>query len=91
MGSHLDRPLSFVGCASATKIIGRALVKVAGVRLTIKAIAIRRRRLRFSAFNLVRQALAHNSGWPEQWRSPEPKASYDAIIVGAGGHGLATA
>ena len=32
-----------------------------------------------------------NEGWPEQWRSPEPKASYDAIIVGAGGHGLATA
>ena len=30
-------------------------------------------------------------GWPEQWRSPEPKAAYDVVIVGAGGHGLATA
>ena len=49
------------------------------------------RRLRFSLFNLARQALAHNSGWPEQWRAAEPKASYDAVIVGAGGHGLATA
>ena len=49
------------------------------------------RRLRFSLSNLVRQALSHNEGWPEQWRSPEPKAAYDAIIVGAGGHGLATA
>ncbi len=47
--------------------------------------------MRFSAFNLLRQALAGNAGWPEQWRSPEPKAAYDAVIVGAGGHGLATA
>jgi sarcosine oxidase, subunit beta len=47
--------------------------------------------MRFSALNVLRQALAGNAGWPEQWRSPEPKASYDAVIVGAGGHGLATA
>ena len=39
----------------------------------------------------MRQALSHNEGWPEQWRSPEPKAAYDAVIVGGGGHGLATA
>ena len=47
--------------------------------------------MRFSFLNLVRQAFAGNTGWPEQWRSPEPKSAYDAIIVGAGGHGLATA
>ena len=47
--------------------------------------------VRFSAFNLLRQALTGNTGWPEQWRSPEPKAAYDAVIVGGGGHGLATA
>jgi sarcosine oxidase subunit beta len=47
--------------------------------------------VRFSAFSLLRQALTGNTGWPEQWRSPEPKASYDAVIVGGGGHGLATA
>jgi sarcosine oxidase subunit beta len=47
--------------------------------------------MRFSAFNLLRQAFAGNAGWPEQWRSPEPKPAYDAVIVGAGGHGLATA
>ncbi|WP_460448646.1 sarcosine oxidase subunit beta family protein [Alsobacter sp. SYSU BS001988] len=47
--------------------------------------------MRFSAFSLLRQALTGNTGWPEQWRSPEPKASYDAVIVGGGGHGLATA
>ena len=47
--------------------------------------------VRFSFLNLARQALAHNEGWPEQWRNPEPKPSYDAVIIGAGGHGLSTA
>ena len=47
---------------------------------------------RFSALSLIRQALAGHSGWQEQWRSPErPQADYDAVIVGGGGHGLATA
>ena len=47
--------------------------------------------MRFSIFSLARNALSGHKNWPEQWRSPEPKASYDAIIIGAGGHGLATA
>jgi sarcosine oxidase subunit beta len=47
--------------------------------------------LKFSAFNLFLQGLAGNTGWPRQWRDPEPKPSYDVVIVGAGGHGLATA
>jgi len=47
--------------------------------------------VRFSVFNLARQALSAHRNWPEQWRSPEPKNAYDAIIVGAGGHGLGTA
>ncbi len=46
--------------------------------------------MRFSIFSLMRHALVGNA-WPEQWRSPEPKSSYDVVIVGAGGHGLATA
>ncbi len=45
----------------------------------------------YSAFSLFKQALGGHAGWQRQWRSPEPKAEYDAIIVGAGGHGLATA
>ncbi len=47
--------------------------------------------MRFSLFNVVRQTLSLNEGWPEQWPSADPKESYDVVIVGAGGHGLATA
>jgi len=47
--------------------------------------------VRFSFLNLAKQALSAHRHWPEQWRFPEPEASYDAIIVGAGGHGLGTA
>ena len=47
--------------------------------------------MRFSLASLARQALVGNSGWPVQWRKPAPKAQYDAVIVGGGGHGLATA
>ena len=46
---------------------------------------------RYSIFSLARNALSHHENWPEAWRSPEPKAAYDAVIVGGGGHGLATA
>lgn len=45
----------------------------------------------YSAFSLLRHALSGNESWPRAWRSPEPKPSYDVIIVGGGGHGLATA
>lgn len=47
--------------------------------------------MKFSALSVFMQGLKGNRDWPAQWRMPEPKASYDAIIVGAGGHGLATA
>jgi sarcosine oxidase subunit beta len=46
---------------------------------------------KFSAFSLFRRAVGGHSGWQPQWRNPEPKPSYDVVIVGAGGHGLATA
>lgn len=47
--------------------------------------------MKFSALSVFLQGLRGNRDWPAQWRTPEPKAAYDAIIVGAGGHGLATA
>jgi sarcosine oxidase subunit beta len=47
--------------------------------------------LKYSALSLFRHALAANRLWGEAWRKPEPKREYDAIIVGGGGHGLATA
>ena len=47
---------------------------------------------RFSFLSLAREALRGHAGWQAQWRSPErPAGDYDAVIVGGGGHGLATA
>ena len=46
---------------------------------------------RYSIFTLARNALTFHKGWEKAWRSPEPKPEYDVVIVGAGGHGLATA
>ncbi|MEJ0094858.1 MAG: sarcosine oxidase subunit beta family protein [Methylocella sp.] len=46
---------------------------------------------RYSAFSLFLQGLRGHEDWRPQWRSPEPKPAYDAIIIGGGGHGLATA
>ncbi len=45
----------------------------------------------YSFLSLARQALSGHKGWPVVWRSPEPKKNYDVVIIGAGGHGLATA
>ncbi|MFT5664584.1 MAG: sarcosine oxidase subunit beta [Gammaproteobacteria bacterium] len=46
---------------------------------------------KYSIFSLARNALSFHQNWEKAWRSPEPKKQYDVIIVGGGGHGLATA
>ena len=45
----------------------------------------------YSFVSLVRNAVGHHEGWQEAWRSPPPKPAYSVVIVGGGGHGLATA
>ena len=46
---------------------------------------------KFSIWSLLRNSMSYHEGWEKQWLSPEPKREYDVVIIGAGGHGLATA
>ena len=46
---------------------------------------------KYSIISLLRNAISYNQNWQQAWRSPTPKKKYDVIIVGGGGHGLATA
>ena len=46
---------------------------------------------KYSIFNIIKNAFNEDKNWARAWRDPEPKKSYDVIIIGAGGHGLASA
>jgi sarcosine oxidase subunit beta len=46
---------------------------------------------KYSALSLLKEGLNNQRGWEKAWRSPTPRARYDVLIVGGGGHGLATA
>jgi len=47
--------------------------------------------VRYSALKVFKEALTGHKGWRPVWRKADPKSSYDIIIIGGGGHGLATA
>jgi len=47
--------------------------------------------MRFSGLRVLKEGLTGNKGWTPHWRDPEPKPDYDIVIIGGGGHGLATA
>ena len=46
---------------------------------------------RYSGFGLLKHSFGYHENWQRLWRNPQPKKKYDVIIVGGGGHGLATA
>lgn len=47
--------------------------------------------MRYSGFRVIKEALTGHKGWEPVWRDPQPKPNYDFVIIGGGGHGLATA
>jgi heterotetrameric sarcosine oxidase beta subunit len=47
--------------------------------------------MRYSGFKVFSEGLTGNKGWKPVWRDPEPKAEYDIVLIGGGGHGLSTA
>src|ERR1700676_1823254 len=51
----------------------------------------RRQRMRYSALSLAWNALTGQKSWSPVWRDAAPRKSYDVIVIGGGGHGLATA
>ncbi len=49
------------------------------------------RKRHYSGWSLFREGLRGQRGWTPAWRDRDPEATYDVVIIGGGGHGLATA
>jgi hypothetical protein len=84
-GSWARRDKQSRNAAAAT------LMPSAPGRDKVRRLANNRGILKYSIYSLARNALSGHARWPRAWRNPDPAKSYDAVIVGAGGHGLATA
>ena len=46
---------------------------------------------KYSIFSLIKNSLSYHENWEKTWKDPEPKKEYEIVIIGGGGHGLATA
>ena len=86
---HRRRHDRRIGAARRSSSIIRA--RNARARSCRRSCSASRRVKRYSIFSLLGNALAGRDDWPLAWRSPAPKKHYDAVIIGGGGHGLATA